>query len=146
MVRPSALVGESGCGKSTVGRAIVNILRAMAYGVEISGKILYHHPSGWWIWLAQPVPKMRPYRSDIQMIFQDPYSSLNPRMTVTQIVEEPLKIHTRSSRTNAKSASRGSSEKSVCRRSRRTAILMNFPEDSGSASGLRALWRRIRKL
>src|ERR1043165_1165915 len=39
------LVGESGCGKSTVGRAIVNILRAMAYGVEIAGKILYHHPS-----------------------------------------------------------------------------------------------------
>ena len=39
------LVGESGCGKSTVGRAIVNILRAMSYGVEISGKILYHHAS-----------------------------------------------------------------------------------------------------
>src|ERR1043165_8145023 len=39
------LVGESGCGKSTVGRAIVNILRAMAYGVEIGGNILYHHPS-----------------------------------------------------------------------------------------------------
>src|SRR5579883_2364790 len=40
------LVGESGCGKSTAGRAIVNILRAMAYGVEISGKVLYHHESG----------------------------------------------------------------------------------------------------
>src|SRR5262245_64330863 len=40
------LVGESGCGKSTVGRAIVNILRAMSYGVEIDGKVLYHHPSG----------------------------------------------------------------------------------------------------
>src|ERR1043165_3795508 len=39
------LVGESGCGKSTVGRAIVNILRSMAYGVEIGGNILYHHPS-----------------------------------------------------------------------------------------------------
>src|SRR6267378_3688054 len=40
------LVGESGCGKSTVGRAIVNILRAMSYGVEISGKVIYHLPSG----------------------------------------------------------------------------------------------------
>ena len=40
------LVGESGCGKTTVGRAIVNILRAMSYGVEIIGRILYHHPSG----------------------------------------------------------------------------------------------------
>ena len=41
---------------------------------------------------------MRPYRTDIQMIFQDPYSSLNPRMSVGQIVEEPLKIHTKQSR------------------------------------------------
>src|SRR5580693_3670187 len=40
------LVGESGCGKSTVGRAIVNILRAMSYGVDVTGRILYHHTSG----------------------------------------------------------------------------------------------------
>src|SRR5213594_3772687 len=89
------LVGESGCGKSTVGRAIVNILRAMSYGVEISGKILYHHPSGIVDLAALNRSQMRPYRTDIQMIFQDPYSSLNPRMSVRQIVEEPLKIHTR---------------------------------------------------
>ena len=90
------LVGESGCGKSTVGRAIINILRAMVYGVEISGSIKYHHPSGT-VDLAQlSRGKMRPYRPDLQMIFQDPYSSLNPRMTVEQIVEEPLKIYTRS--------------------------------------------------
>jgi oligopeptide transport system ATP-binding protein len=89
------LVGESGCGKSTVGRAIVNILRAMNYGVEIDGKVLYHHPSG--VVDLAPLNRshMRPYRSDIQMIFQDPYSSLNPRMTVGQIVEEPLTIHTK---------------------------------------------------
>ena len=90
------LVGESGCGKSTVGRAIVNILRAMVYGVEISGNILYHHPSGTVDLAALSRSKMRSYRPDIQMIFQDPYSSLNPRMTVGQIVEEPLKIHTTS--------------------------------------------------
>ena len=87
------LVGESGCGKSTAGRAIVNSLRAMSYGVEISGKIMYHHPSGTVDLAALSRSKMRPYRTDIQMIFQDPYSSLNPRMTVRQIVEEPLKIH-----------------------------------------------------
>jgi oligopeptide/dipeptide ABC transporter ATP-binding protein len=87
------LVGESGCGKSTVGRAIVNILRAMNYGVEISGEVLYHD-SGQTVDLNQlSRSQMRPYRSAIQMIFQDPYSSLNPRMTVSQIVEEPLKIH-----------------------------------------------------
>jgi oligopeptide transport system ATP-binding protein len=91
------LVGESGSGKTTVGRAIINILRAMTYSVEISGDILYHHSSGT-VNLA-PLDKhaMRPYRTDIQMIFQDPYSSLNPRMSVGQIVEEPLKIHTRQS-------------------------------------------------
>src|SRR5438477_7935568 len=81
------LVGESGCGKSTVGRAIANILRAMNYGVEISGKMLYHHPAGTVDLAPLSRSQMRPYRSDIQMIFQDPYSSLNPRMTVGQIVE-----------------------------------------------------------
>ncbi len=91
------LVGESGCGKSTVGRAIVNILRPMVYGVEVSGKILYHHQPDTVDLASLSRARMRPYRSDIQMIFQDPYSSLNPRMTVRQIVEEPLKLHTRSS-------------------------------------------------
>jgi oligopeptide transport system ATP-binding protein len=91
------VVGESGCGKSTVGRAIVNILRALVYGVEISGNILYYHPAGAVDLAALSRSKMRPYRPDLQMIFQDPYSSLNPRMTVGQIVEEPLKIHGKSS-------------------------------------------------
>ena len=91
------VVGESGCGKSTVGRAIVNILRAMNYGVEISGEILYQD-NGQTIDLARlSRSEMRPYRSAIQMIFQDPYSSLNPRLTVGQIIEEPLRIHTRHS-------------------------------------------------
>jgi oligopeptide transport system ATP-binding protein len=91
------LVGESGSGKTTVGRAIINILRAMSYSVEISGDILYHRSSG--VVNLAPLSKseMRPYRTDIQMIFQDPYSSLNPRMSVGQIVEEPLKIHTKQS-------------------------------------------------
>ncbi len=87
------LVGESGCGKSTVGRAIVNILHAMSYGVEISGEILYHHGGESVDLTSLSRSQMRPYRSAIQMIFQDPYSSLNPRMTVGQIVGEPLKIH-----------------------------------------------------
>lgn len=88
------LVGESGCGKSTVGRAIVNILKAMNYRVEISGRIIYHSPSGAVDLNTLDRNSMRPYRSDIQMIFQDPYSSLNPRLTVRQIIDEPLKIHT----------------------------------------------------
>jgi oligopeptide transport system ATP-binding protein len=103
------LVGESGCGKSTVGRAIVNILRAMVYGAEISGNVFYYPAPPSNGLPPQPPARgaeadkvdlaplsragMRPYRADIQMIFQDPYSSLNPRMTVAQIVEEPMTIH-----------------------------------------------------
>jgi oligopeptide transport system ATP-binding protein len=92
------LVGESGCGKTTVGRAIVNILRAMSYRVEVRGKVLYHR-DGEIVDLAQLSRSgMRRYRSDLQMVFQDPYSSLNPRMTVEAIIEEPLKIHTKQSK------------------------------------------------
>ena len=92
------LVGESGCGKTTVGRAIINILRAMSYRVEIGGRILYHHASGVVDLAPLSRTQMRPYRADIQMVFQDPYSSLNPRKTVDQIVGEPLRIHTKMAR------------------------------------------------
>ena len=92
------LVGESGCGKTTVGRAIVNILRAMNYQVEVEGRVLYHRPDGTVDLAALGRRRMRRHRSDLQMVFQDPYSSLNPRMTVGAIVEEPLKIHTTQSK------------------------------------------------
>ena len=88
------LVGESGCGKTTVGRAIVNILRAMNYRVEIRGRVLYHRDAEVVDLASLKRAAMRRYRSDLQMVFQDPYSSLNPRMTVGAIIEEPLKIHT----------------------------------------------------
>jgi ABC-type oligopeptide transport system ATPase subunit len=91
------LVGESGCGKTTVGRAIVNILRAMTYRVEVSGRIEYRHPDGVVDLAALSRRQMRPYRADLQMVFQDPYSSLNPRMSVGKIIDEPLRIHTRES-------------------------------------------------
>ena len=89
------LVGESGCGKTTVGRAIVNILRTMNYGVEVEGKILYHAASGPADLARLSRRAMRPHRADIQMVFQDPYASLNPRHTVGRILEEPLRIHGR---------------------------------------------------
>ena len=92
------LVGESGCGKTTVGRAIVNILRAMNYRVEVSGRIFYHRDDEVVDLAALSRSGMRRYRSDLQMVFQDPYSSLNPRMTVGAIIEEPLKIHTKQSK------------------------------------------------
>jgi len=105
------LVGESGCGKTTVGRAIVNILRAMNYRVDIEGRILYHHPDGVVDLAALGRSEMRRYRSDLQMVFQDPYSSLNPRMTVGRIVEEPLKIHTAISPAERSARVRGLLEK-----------------------------------
>ena len=92
------LVGESGCGKTTVGRAIVNILRAMNYRVEITGRVLYHRDGEAVDLASLKRAGMRRYRSDLQMVFQDPYSSLNPRMTVGRIIEEPLTIHTTQSK------------------------------------------------
>jgi oligopeptide transport system ATP-binding protein len=92
------LVGESGCGKTTVGRAIVNILRALNYGVQVSGRILYHHAGGTVELAALSRRELRPYRADIQMVFQDPYASLNPRKTVGQIVGEPLAVHSKDSK------------------------------------------------
>jgi oligopeptide transport system ATP-binding protein len=82
------LVGESGCGKSTAARAILNLLRASGTPVEIGGQVL---------WQGRRIDglsdaEMRPYRRQMQMIFQDPFASLNPRMTVGAIVAEPMQI------------------------------------------------------
>jgi len=88
------MVGESGCGKTTVGRAIISILRASAQEVTVEGDINYHLDRGIVNVARMRKKEMRPYRSLVQMIFQDPFASLNPRLTVLKIVEEPLLIHT----------------------------------------------------
>ena len=92
------LVGESGCGKTTVGRAMINILHHVAPDVEINGNINYHFENEVVDFTKLNPKKMQKYRSKVQMIFQDPYASLNPRMTVAQIISEPLQIHTKMSK------------------------------------------------
>src|SRR5512145_2922700 len=82
------LVGESGCGKTTVGRTILRLYD------PTSGEIWYNRPSGEAINLASLSQKeMKPLRKELRMIFQDPFSSLNPRLTVKDIISEPLEIH-----------------------------------------------------
>jgi oligopeptide transport system ATP-binding protein len=77
------LVGESGCGKSTTGKLILRLIEADG------GEILFRDRN-----ILDLSPReMRPLRRDMQMIFQDPYSSLNPRMRIGDIVGEPLKVH-----------------------------------------------------
>ena len=77
------LVGESGCGKSTTGRAILNLQPATGGSVVFQGREI----------VGMGRKEMRPLRRDIQLVFQDPYASLNPRLPVFDIVAEPLVIH-----------------------------------------------------
>ena len=88
------IVGESGSGKSTLGNAILNVLNLTAPDVKISGKISLMNNDEEIELLGLKRAAMKPFRKHVQMIFQDPYSSLNPRMIVKDIIREPLNINT----------------------------------------------------
>ena len=77
------LVGESGCGKTTTGLAILRLIEPSGGSVLFQGRNIFQMSK----------PQMRVLKRDIQIIFQDPYSSLNPRMTVNQILGDPMEIH-----------------------------------------------------
>jgi oligopeptide/dipeptide ABC transporter ATP-binding protein len=82
------LVGESGCGKTTVGRTVMRLLEPTAGTIRLEGRDITH--------LGRK--ELRPHRRQMQIIFQDPFSSLNPRMRAGDIVGEPLRVHGESSR------------------------------------------------
>src|SRR5206468_4152938 len=77
------LVGESGCGKSTLARTILKLIEPTSGKIVVSGTDITRFKRR----------QMREYRRQLQIVFQDPYASLNPRLTVRNIVSEPLKIH-----------------------------------------------------
>jgi oligopeptide transport system ATP-binding protein len=77
------LVGESGCGKSTTGLAVLRMQDVTSGRIEFEGQDITHHDKA----------QMRPIRQRLQMVYQDPYGSLNPRMKVNDIIGEPLVVH-----------------------------------------------------
>lgn len=82
------LVGESGCGKTTTGRCLLRVYE------PTDGELIYHEASGKKVDLMDlGMGELKPYRRQIRMIFQDPHSSLNPRMPVLDIIGEPLRVN-----------------------------------------------------
>ena len=126
------LVGESGCGKTTVGRTILRLIPATAGEVRYKGEDFF----------AYRGEELRRLRRQMQIIFQDPVSSLNPRMTVGNIIGEPIEVH---GIARGREKRRHGREPAAARRARSVlrdaATRTNSPAASGSASASPGRWR-----
>lgn len=121
------IVGESGSGKSTLGRTIIRLYEPTEGSIVFEGEDISH--------LSRK--QLRNARKNMQMVFQDPYASLNPRMTVGELIDEPLKVHMDYSKSERLEKVQellnvvGISQEHIA------VTHTNFPVDSGSGSGLR---------
>ena len=131
------LVGESGCGKSTVGRTVLRLIEPTAGTIKLDGHDITR--------LGKT--ELRPYRRQMQIIFQDPFASLNPRMTAGDIVGEPLLVHGIGGARGAARAGGGAvrARRAAARR-RWTTSRTSSPAASASASASPARWRSNPKL
>ena len=120
-----ALVGESGCGKSTTGRLVLRLMDPTAGSVRFKGEEIANLDKD----------ELRRLRRHMQIIFQDPYASLNPRMTVGEILAEPLRVHEIGDAASREPRAAASFWKSsACCPNMQGAIRINSPAGSASVS------------
>jgi ABC-type glutathione transport system ATPase component len=125
------LVGESGCGKSTLARTIMQLLPTTAGAVILEGRNL----------TTGSLDDVRGVRRDLQMVFQDPYASLNPRMTVFDTLAEPLRVHEVCPAAEVSARVSRLMELVGLAPAFCASTRTNFPAVNASASRLPALWR-----
>ena len=126
------LVGQFGCGKSTVGRAVLRLIEPTQGVIRLDGNDITHLTRA----------ELRPYRRQMQIIFQDPFSSLDPRMSAGNIVGEPLRVHGIARGQAAAPARVAEMFERVGLRSAQMGNLpaSSFPAGSASASASPAPW------
>lgn len=130
------IVGESGCGKSTVAKLLCHLERPTEGEIRFRGEDI----------TGASGRRLKEVRRNIQMVFQDPYTSLNPRMTVGDIIGEPYEIHPEvAPKGNGGAGCRSCWRWSGSTRSSSTAIRTSSPAVSGSGSASRGHWRCARR-
>ena len=128
------MVGESGCGKSTIGRVILNLIAPSDGQLMFEDRNIFELPRA----------ERRALRRKMGIVFQDPYSSLNPRMNVLQIVGEPLIVHHKLKGADSGKRSFICWSRSGSNPSRSTVTRTSFRGGSGSGWGLHGHWRWVR--